>query len=398
MTFLSRALREWHLLGGTLDSRFAGLVIAIVVVCDLGSGDALAQTAGAKAHPAPIVFVDTIKKVDVRDQVEFSGRVEAIKKIELVARVTGFLTRRLFEEGSVVKKGDLLFEIEPASYEIAVASSEADVMAAKAVEREAQDNFDRVATLQKTGTSTLVSLEGAQSRLTQAKAATSAKMAALRQAKLDLSYTKIFANVDGRIGRVSHAVGDLINPSSAPLATVVFQDPMYVAFPVPQSELTKFHTDASNASAFDVEVRLANGAAYPHRGVFAFVDTEFVTGTDTVVVRAKIPNPDAQLIDQQLVDVVVVDSKPQKVLLVSQSALVLDQQGSHVFVVDEKGKVEVKRVKLGKQYGARIAVLSGLKSGDRVIVGGHHRARPGLVVSARTRVLSAKKPGAKKSN
>jgi membrane fusion protein, multidrug efflux system len=203
---------------------------------------------------------------------------------------------------------------------------------------------------------------------------------------LDLSYTEIKAPLAGRVGRAKYSVGDLVGPESGPLAAIVAQDPVYVTFPVTQRQLLEIRRRAAAESTDQrdvvIRLRLADGSAYPQTGRLDFVDVRVDPGTDTVQVRAGMPNPDRLLIDGQLVTAVVETAKPEQALVIPQQALQADQAGMFVLVVDAEDKVQVRRVTIGAKLEAEVVVATGLAVGDRVIVEGAQKVRPQQVVQA----------------
>jgi membrane fusion protein (multidrug efflux system) len=209
-----------------------------------------------------------------------------------------------------------------------------------------------------------------------------AQQANLTKARIELGYTEIRAPMRGRTGRVSYAVGEYVGPSSNSLVMLVRQDPMYVAFPVPQRVLLQVRRQGRSADSVLVRLKLPDGSIYGHDGAIHFAEVVGNAGTDTVTVRASIPNPKRLLVDQQLVGVSVISKEPERKLVVSQSALMLDQQGASVLIVNEDSKVESRRVELGEQRGPDIVVVEGLIEGDSVIVSGHQKVRPGMTVDA----------------
>ncbi|WP_051388490.1 efflux RND transporter periplasmic adaptor subunit [Hyphomicrobium nitrativorans] len=244
----------------------------------------------------------------------------------------------------------------------------------------AQATYDRTRPLADRGTASQAALDDAAAKLSQARATVQAQEATLRQAELNLSYTEIRAPMDGRTGRATYAVGEYVGPSSNPLVNLVRQDPMYVAFPVPQRVLLEVRREGITADQVLVRLLLPDGSTYQHDGSIKFIDVESSRGTDTTMVRAEIPNPERLLVDQQIVRVNVVSKETDHRLMISQAAIVLDQEGSYVLAVSAENKVEIRRIEVGAQHGARIEVRKGLSEGDRVIVSGHQKVRPGIVV------------------
>lgn len=355
-------------------------IIAFLTMAAAWSDGAKSQAPGET--PPPSVIVDIVHDQDVAPQQTFTGRVQAIDKVTIRARISGFIKRRGFEEGSEVKEGQVLFELEREPYEAAVALAEANLANAEAAEELARQTYDRIKPLTDKGTASVAALDEARAKLSQAKANVQAQKANLTKARLDLDYTIVRSPMDGRTGRATYSVGEFVGPSSEPLVTVVRQDPMYVAFAVPQRVLLDARREGLHSDSLAVRLTLPDGTTYDHEGAITFAEVEGNAGTDTVTVRASVSNPDRFLVDQQLLGVTVVSKRPQKKLVMSQSAVLLDQQGAYVLLVDKDNQVEMRRVELGEQLAPNTVVNSGLKEGDRVIVSGHLKARPGSVVEA----------------
>jgi membrane fusion protein (multidrug efflux system) len=218
----------------------------------------------------------------------------------------------------------------------------------------------------------------------EAKAQLQSQQAALEKAQLDLGYTDIHAPLSGRIGKSTFSIGDLVGPASGTLATIVSQDPIYVTFPVSQRELLDVRKQAeangTDARAVRVKVQLADGSTYDQAGAINFVDVQVSASTDTVAIRAQLPNPKRLLIDGQLVTALVEAAKPQSALVIPTSALQIDQTGRFALVVDAESKVEVRRIEIERGYSGNIVVTKGLKEGERVITIGAQKVRPQQVV------------------
>lgn len=363
----------------------AGVLGVSAAVAGILPGIAHAQ--GAANAPPPSVVVSAVQMRDVADTQSFTGRVQAIDKVRVRARVQGFIKARPFEEGAEVKKGELLFQLDKDTYEAALELQKANLASAEAAYELAHATYERIKPLAATGTSSQATLDQASSQRSQALASIAASKANIKKAELDLSYTDIMSPMDGRVGRATYSVGELVGPESDPLVTVVMQDPMYVAFPVPQRVLLQVRREGKNADSVIVRLQMADGSTYENDGKIKFAEVEGNAGTDTVTVRAVVPNPKRLLVDQQLVGVTVVSKQPEKHLVMSQSAVILDQQGASVLAVTKENKVEVRRVELGQQLGADIVVLKGLADGDRVIISGQQKVRPGIVVDPHEPVI-----------
>ena len=353
------------------------LIAAIAALAGCG-GD---NQAKAPAPPPPAVVVAPVGLQDLNSEQSFTGRVEAIDKVQIRARVQGFLKARLFDEGADVKAGAVLFEIDPEPFQVAVQQAEANVASAKAALTLAQQTLERTEELAGRGTSSKASLDQARSGQLQADASLKARTAELQTAKLNLGYARITAPMNGRTGRSAYSVGNLVGPDSGPLLLLVAQDPMYVSFPVPQWMLTQVRKAGNGPDSVFVRLKLADGAAYEHTGSIEFADVQATASTDSVLVRAKVPNPGRLLVDQALVNVQVVRKKPEQKVVISQSALLLDQQGAYVMAVTDDNKVAIKRITTGEQRGPSIIVEQGLAPGERIIVSGQQKVRPGAIVA-----------------
>lgn len=360
------------------------VLAALLAAPGLAACDEPAQQAAAP--PPPAVSVVTVAKKGVTPATEFVGRVVALDKVELRARVEGFLQERLFTEGQDVAAGDLLFRIEPEPFQAAVKQAEASLASAEADAHNAQLQLDRAEQLVKRQTVAVATRDDRAADLAMARARAQESQAALDVAKINLTYTEIRAPLPGRIGLSKYSEGNLVGPSSGTLAVIVSQDPVNVTFPVSQRVLLdaqrRLAESGADAGSLVVRVRLPDGSVYPHPGRVDFVDIQVDQGTDTATVRAEFPNPDRLLIDGAFVDVTIERGDPVEALVVPQSALQVDQAGPYALIVDGESKVEVRRLTLGRQVGAEMIVEQGLAEGDRVIVEGIQKVRPGSVVEA----------------
>jgi membrane fusion protein (multidrug efflux system) len=346
----------------------------------------LATSLSAQPAQPPMtpVSVIAVAEEDVTQAQEFIGRVEAVDRVSLVARVTGFLEQQTFRDGQEVKKDDLLFVIERAPFVASVSAAKADLASAEAQKLNAEQQLQRAEELVRTNNIPVATRDQRRAEASAAAAKVLEAQAALERAEINLGYTLIRAPVAGRIGRASVSVGNVVAPQSGTLALLVSQDPMYVTFPISQRLLLGLKRDRqAGQEARPVRARLAfaDGTLYDQAGEIDFVDVTVGQGTDTVIVRAKIANPDRLLTDGQFVTVRVEGREPEKRIVIPQSSLMLDQQGAFVFVVDQ-GRAAVRRIRTGQSQGARITVEEGLKPGDMLIVEGLQRIRPGAPVQA----------------
>ena len=365
-----------------------GVVLLGLAAALAGCGDGK-QAAQAPAPPPPAVTVVRVTTEDIRPTYRFTGRIEAIYRVDLRARVDGFLEKRLFTEGADVKEGELLFTIEKGQYEAAVKEAEASVEKAQSSQKFAELEFSRQSDLVQKAVGTQARLDDATAKLGEAKGVLLAQQAALERARLNLSYTDIRSPIAGRIGRANVSVGNFVGPASGSLATIVSQDPIYVNFPVTQREILAYRKEKSSPAEVVVYLQLADGSRYAHSGKINFLDVTVNQGTDTVLVRASFPNPDRALVDGQLVSVVLEGGTAENALVVPAQALQIDQAGPFVLVVDGESKIQVRRVEIGSPRGTNMILKSGLKVGERVVSEGIQRVRPGQVVNA----TEAKPPG-----
>ena len=341
---------------------------------------------GQSAPPPPAVSVTPVVSRQITEINDYVGRIAAIDKVDLVARVPGFIEQRNFTEGQVVKKGDLLFRIEQATYKAAVEQARATLAKAKATEVNAKLQLERGKELVRNNNIPQATLDQRQADEAAAQASVLEAQAALDQAEINLGYTEIRSPIDGRIGLAIFTEGNLVQPSSGKLATIVSQDPVYVLFQASERDVLdykrKILESGNKNGQVRIRIKLPNGSLYPHSGVNDFLDVQVDPTTDTVTVRAQVPNPEHLLIPGGIVGVTVERGEPQSALLVPQSAVLLDQAGRYVLVVDAARKVEQRRITTGAERDRDIVVTSGLKERELVIIEGIQKVRPGQVVTA----------------
>jgi membrane fusion protein (multidrug efflux system) len=297
--------------------------------------------------------------------------------------VSGYLDAVLFKEGDRVREGDALYRIDQAPFQAAVQQAQGALLRAQAEYTNATLQARRSEELVKTSAAS----EAERDRRVAAQQASQGEVvtadANLRTAKINLGYTEITAAISGIIGKTRVTKGNLVGPDSGVLTTIVSQDSMYVAFPVSQREFLTVKRSELQANDRKVQatIRFSDGSAYDKPAVIDFLDVMVDRATDTVLVRATIPNPDAILIDGQLVRVTVQGDRPEEKVLVPQAALLADQQGTYLFIAQD-GKAEIRRVKVSGEKGADAVLDSGLSGGEQVIVQGMEGLRPGAPVSA----------------
>jgi membrane fusion protein, multidrug efflux system len=343
-----------------------------------------AWAAYAQSPPAEVV-VGTVaaERKPIAQALDFVGRVDAIERVEVRARVTGYLEAVLFKEGDLVKEGAPLYRIEKGLFQAAVVQAQGELDKGKAAKALAVIQRQRMEDLAKQQAGTLVERDKAVAADKQADGVLLIDQANLDTAKINLGYTDIVSPVTGKVGKTNLTKGNVVGPDSGVLTTIVSQDPMYVTFPVSQREFLRVQQRGRqlNVQALKVQLRFPDGTTYDQSGDINFVNVTVDRATDTVLVRATFPNPTGVLIDGQLVRVNVESSTPEAKVVVPQSALIADQEGTYVFVVED-GKAVVKRVKIGGQRGTDAVIDQGLSGGEQVIVEGLQAVKPGIAVRA----------------
>jgi membrane fusion protein (multidrug efflux system) len=368
----------------TASRRYLHALLIPVVLGLAACGDR--QPTEVAAAPPPSVIAVRAETRPVEDQSQFVGRVVAVDKVELRARVQGFLKEWEFTEGQTVEIGEELFLIEPDQYQAVVQQREADVAKAVADAKNADAQLASGRQLLKKNNIARLKVDELIAEAAIAHASIAQAKAALVAAELDLGYTKVTAPIAGRIGLSQYTVGNLVGPSSDPLATIVSADPIYVEFPLTQRELlqAKRSMEAEGIDMKDLEVRatLSDGSLYERPGRLNFIDVTTDAGTDTVTLRAELPNPDGLLVDGQYAGIMVQTDEPESAIVIPQSALQVDQQGVFVLIVDADKKAQIRRIVTGASAGAGTVVSSGLKEGELVITDGVQKVRPGQAVNA----------------
>ncbi|MBD9527018.1 efflux RND transporter periplasmic adaptor subunit [Paracoccus sp. PAR01] len=341
----------------------------------------------AMAQATPAVIVAPAEMTEVRQNASFAGRVEATQKIDVRARVSGFLEEVAFKEGTRVEAGSLLYRIQDDDYRAAMTEIEGQIAAADAQRTLAALERDRKAELVRRKAVAQNELDIAQAQLGQAEGELQRLRGSLERQKLQLSYTQITAPFHGITGLTTVDVGALVGPDSGALTTLTLLDPIEVTFPVATSLVLTYQERIARGEVSKEAVALltlANGAEYPIAGDVDYISANVAQGTDTVLVRARFDNPDGTLLDGALVRVMLEQRKGEQALTIPQQAVQRDQEGSFVLLVNAESKVERRLIKTGSTHLGRIVVTDGLVAGDRVITEGINKVRPGIAVDAAT--------------
>jgi membrane fusion protein (multidrug efflux system) len=337
-----------------------------------------------------VVGVVAAQYKPMTENTEVAGRIRARERVDLVARVTAFLNEKLFSDGSDVKKDELLYRLERAPFEAEVEVKKAGVAQAQAQLDNADTALARAEELLEKSSGTQVTVDNARATQRTAAAELQSAKAQLQQSQISLGYTEIRAPISGRIGATSVTPGIVVGPTSGVLATIVSPEPMYVEFPISvrrMLDLRDRYAKKGGLDAVQVRLRLPNGRPYSEIGKLDFYDVSIAKDTDTLLHRATIDNPVQtgaglrDLTDDMFVSVSLEALEPQKVLAIPRGAILSDQQGNYVYVVNSDNKVEQRRVNLGQSTPDVAGVTDGLKENEKVIVEGIQRARPNLVVA-----------------
>ena len=356
---------------------------------------AAAANAQMPGGPPPAVGVARATQTAITETSEFVGRVQAVDRVALTARVTGFLDARLFTEGTEVAQGDLLYRLERPPFEAAVDQQQATVTDVTARLANATIQLNRAQSLLSTPAGQRSNVDDAIANQRSLAAQAASAQAQLRIAQINLAYTEIHAPIAGKISRTNISVGNVVSPGSGPLASIVSQDPMYVVFPIAvraQTDLEKRYAGKGGMNAVVVRLRQPDGSMYDQEGKIDYVEPTVQANTDTILLRARIANPprgkavpgqpiDRPLIDGEFVTVLVEGIQPVMALGVPRAAVLSDQQGDYVYVVGNQNHVEQRRVQLGQSTPSTAVIMAGVKEGELVVVEGIQRVRPGAVVS-----------------
>ncbi|ALO34312.1 MFP transporter [Colwellia sp. MT41] len=376
---LKRFLRQPH------SSLFTTSKLALVVLFSL-TLSACGKTEVKVKPPAPAVSVYSVKAQAIGGYREFVARTEAFKEADLRARVEGELIARHFREGTNVEKGQVLLEIDPAAYKAALSAAKADLSARISGEENAKRNLKRANKLINDGYISQSDYDRLTTEESQAKSAVKAAAASLEKAELDLSYTTIKAPFTGRIGKVNYNIGNIVGPTSSPLATLIISDPIYVSFQVEESFYISYLQEnqgarTGNKGEFELSLRLPNNSTYQEKGKFDFADTKISQGMGTVELRTIFPNPRDIILPGLFVTLIVETRDKEQMALIPQAAVQQNQQGKFVLIVGKDNKVKLRHVVLGRRINAMWVVEKGVAIGEQVIVEGLQKVRPGVEVN-----------------
>lgn len=363
----------------------AASVIAVLLLAGCGK-----KEEAAAPPPPPVTVANPTKKVTT-DWDEFTGRFDAVEQVQVRARVTGFVTKVAFTDGAVVKTGDLLYEIDPRQYQAAAEQAQGQLDDAKAKVVLAEKELERATTLIKTDAISENIVDQRNQALAAAQAATLQAEGALKQAQLNVEYTRVVAPIDGRVSRHLVTVGNLVQGSESGatlLTSIVSLSPIYVYFDTDEATYvrnSKLWFEGKRPSSRDtpnpVEITLVGETKPSHEGKMNFLDNRLDVGTGTLRGRAIVENKDLSILPGQFARVRIIASGEYEALLIPDAAVANDQSRKIVMVVKADDTVEARPVTLGPLDGGLRVIREGLKPDDRVIVDGLQRARIGAKVS-----------------
>ena len=357
-------------------------------------------SAGAAAQPAPggppAVGVVRAERQQITESDEFIGRIQAVNRVALVARVTAFLDKRVFVEGAEVKKGDLLYVLEQPPFQAQLDAAKASVEQFEAQHRNAELTLERAQALLNTPAGQQSNVDAALASERALAAQIAGAQAQLQTAQINLAYTEIRAPIDGKISATQVTEGNVVSPTSGALANIVSQDPMYVLFPIALRaglDLRARYAHKGGYRAVLIKLRLPDGRIYSQEGNLDYVSPTVAENTDTVTLRGVIPNsllpgmkpgqPGArELTDGEFVTVLLQGVQQIDVLAIPRAAVLSDQQGDYVYVVDNQNKAQVRLIQQGQSTPSIAVITNGLKEGELVIGEGLQRVRPGEAVSS----------------
>jgi len=357
------------------------LTLALLAAC---SGDDKAAGAGGQA-PAPEVGVVTLQPADVAITKDLVGRLAPFRSADVRARVAGILQRRVYEEGSDVRKGQLLFVIDPAPLQAALSQSQGALAQAQASYVNAKAAADRARGLLPQKFISQADYDNALAAERTASASVQSAKAAVQSAQINLGYASVRAPIDGRAGKQQVTEGALVGEGSATLLTTVDQiDPLYVNFSLGVSELEQVRRgqSAGAGSESEVQVTLPDGTPYARMGTLDFSGDVVDPATGAISLRARIPNPDRSLLPGTYVTLKATMGEQRGIFLVPQAAVQRDAKSAYVLVVGSDGKVARKDIAADQAQGANWVVSSGVAAGDQVIVSGVQKAQPGQPAKA----------------
>lgn len=365
------------------------LIAAVVLGGYYGYKRFTAPTGQATGQAMPVEVI-VAKNKAFYPSASFVAKIEAKDKVAVRARVVGFLTERLFNEGDFVNEGQSLFLIEKDQFEANVRKHEANLAKAQANEQNTKAQYERAKNLYKTKDVSEAVLDERNADYASAQAQVKQAQSDLDIAKLDLDYTDIKAPISGRIGESLYSVGALIGPDSGPLASIVSTTPMYAVFSVSENQLLQMRnfmkqsgsiSAAPAEGAVDISFKMSDGSTHSLTGTMNFIDTELDAQMNTLKMRVSLPNPDNQLIANQYGRIEMKFKLPQQALLIPQLAVQRDLAGPYVLIVDKDNKLIQRRVTTGLELATGDVIIEkGVEQGQKILVNNFQKVYQGMTV------------------
>jgi membrane fusion protein, multidrug efflux system len=340
----------------------------------------------ADAPPAPEVVVETVKVEALPLELEYSARTAGYREVQVRAQVSGILQERTYLEGSQVKQGQVMFRIDPRTYQAALSRAKGALAQEQARYRQTERDLKRIRELQKKGFASESELDNAISNFEQSKANIQAAEAEVQSKQIDLDYTTVKAPISGITSKETVSEGSLMvagDPNASLLSNITQLDPIYVNFATPDSDVESVRSGLQNGSLvlpedgqMSVLITLGDGSVYPLEGKVNFTDSLIDRGTGTVSARAVVPNPEQKLLPGQFVRVQVKGLNMPNAMTLPERAIAQGPGGTFVYVVDDEGMARMRQVTTGHTAKGRWVIVSGISAGERVIVEGLPKVRP----------------------
>ncbi len=367
------------------------IVLSLILIMALGlAGCGKKQ----KSVPKAIVELKDIKEEQIIEGLDSTGRINAEFDVNLVARIDGYLQKKFFEEGSIVKKGDLLFQIEPNTYAARVNEATANLQSAQAAYTDARKNLVRAEQLVKDDYISKADYDNKLALHDQNRATLAASKAALTQAQINYGYTKIYSPINGKIGKIFITEGNYVTPSSGTLATVVSLDPIFVDFSLKSSSYLKMKkaSETEDLSDISVEITLADDTKYSQKGKIKFIDNIIDETSGTVQVRSVFENNQKLLVPGDFVQVQITLNTPKTVLMVPQESVLESEKGKYLYVIDDKKIAHKRDIEVSEEYKGNWVVTKGVEVGDKVAMTGLQYIQPEaeVILASEMRAQQAK--------
>jgi len=358
------------------------ILAAIAIRYGISFFDGMKSAKAMKNKPAPEVTVQAVQDADIIRSFEAPGRVVSKYRVDVLARIAGYLQKSFFKEGDYVKAGQTLFQIEPAEYSNAANVAKADVANLRAQLDYAEKQLIRAKELVAKDYIAKSQYDNILSQRDSLKAQLASANARYSDSNRNLGYTMVKAPVDGQVGIISVTLGNYVTPTTGALTTINSVDPIYITFPMDSKDFASIsNADGTNNKNRKVELYFSNGEKYAYDGVQDFHDNKIDQSTGTVTMRATFKNPNNQLLHGEFVTVKLYSNNPVKTPIVPLTAVQENQAGKYVYKLDEQNLPRLVYIKVNGQYGQNWIIKEGVNTGDKVIIDGLQKVVPGQPVT-----------------